>query len=65
MAVPGRQTGVRGGRPITHKVKVTAEHEARLQREAAAQGVSVSRLLVEPAFGRGGVDADAAMGACA
>jgi hypothetical protein len=47
MAVPGRQAGVRGGRAIAHKVKVKVEQEARLQRMAAEQGVSVARLLVE------------------
>src|SRR5512144_960559 len=49
MAVRGRQRGVRGGRVVAHKVKVTGEQEARLQGLAAEQGVSVSRLLVEAA----------------
>src|SRR3954447_23788584 len=47
----GRQEGVPGGRPIVHKVKVLPGQEARLQEMASAQGVTVSRLLVEATLG--------------
>lgn len=46
----GRQARVRGGRHVVRKVRVTAEQNAGLEQLAAAQGVSVPRLLVEAAL---------------
>ncbi len=43
-------------RPITHKVKVTAEQEERLLERASERNVTVPRLLVESALA-GGADA--------
>ena len=45
-----RAANARGGRQHRHEVKVTAEEEARLLELAAAQGVTVPRLLVESAM---------------
>jgi hypothetical protein len=52
-----RRAGAR--RDVVHKVKVSAEQEARLIERAAARGITVSRLLVESALA-GGADAAAA-----
>ena len=49
-----RRANVRGGRHHRHEVKVTPEEEARLLMLAQAQGVTVSRLLVESALAPGG-----------
>ncbi len=46
----GRQERVRGGRVVRHVIKVTVADESRLQALAAAQRVSVARLLVESAL---------------
>jgi hypothetical protein len=45
-----RRENVAGGRQHSHRVLVTPAEEARLQRLALAQGVTVPRLLVESAF---------------
>lgn len=37
-------------RPKSHRVRVTAEQEAQLQRRAAEQRLTVARLLVESAL---------------
>lgn len=54
----GRRQDRRPGspRPHTHKVKVTAEQEARLVARAEERGITVARLLVESALA-GGADA--------
>lgn len=52
-----RRAGSR--RETTHKVKVSADQEARLVERANARGITVSRLLVESALA-GGADAAAA-----
>lgn len=44
---------------MTHKVKVSAEQEARLVERADARGITVARLLAESALA-GGADAAAA-----
>lgn len=46
----GRRPGVRGGRQIVHKVKVTQAEERRLQHAAAAAGVTPVRYMVEAAL---------------
>lgn len=57
---PRRQLRRAGSRrEVTHKVKVSAEVEARLVERAGARGITVSRLLVESAL-TGGADAAAA-----
>lgn len=45
-----RRANVAGGRRHSHRVLVTPAEEARLQRLALAQGVTVPRLLIESAF---------------
>ncbi len=45
-----RRPNAAGGRQHAHQVKVTPEEEARLTRLAAAQRVTVSRLLLESAL---------------
>ena len=45
-----RRANATGGRHYAHQVKVTPEEEAVLLQLAAAQGVSVPRLLVESAL---------------
>ena len=45
-----RRANAKGGRHHRHEVKVTPEEEARLLMVAQAQGVTVSRLLVESAL---------------
>lgn len=45
-----RRANVAGGRQHSHRVLVTPEEELRLLRLAAAQGVTVPRLLVESAL---------------
>lgn len=57
-----RRAGTR--RQIVHKVKVSADQEARLAAKAAERGVTVSRLLVESALA-GGADAASAKAALA
>jgi hypothetical protein len=49
-----RRENVTGGRRHSHRVKVTPEEEARLVLRAAAQRVTVPRLLVESALADGG-----------
>lgn len=44
-----RRANAAGGRQFSHQVKVTAEEEAVLAQRAAAQDVSIPRLLVESA----------------
>ena len=44
-------------RPHAHRVKVTAEQEARLAELAAARGITVARLLVESALSGGAASA--------
>lgn len=39
-----------GGRSIVHKVKVSEEEEARLQRASASHGLTISALLAEGAL---------------
>lgn len=57
---PRRQLRRAGSRrEVTHKVKVSAEVEARLVERAGARGITVSRLLVESALA-GGAEAAAA-----
>ena len=45
-----RRANVEGGRQHFHKVKVSAEEEGILARLAAAQHVTIPRLLVESAI---------------
>lgn len=45
-----RRANVEGGRQHFHKVKVSAEEEGSLARLAAAQHVTIPRLLVESAI---------------
>ena len=45
-----RRENVKGGRTHTHYVKVSAEEEGVLARLAAAQHVTIPRLLVESAM---------------
>ncbi|GIG28064.1 plasmid mobilization protein [Cellulomonas marina] len=45
-----RRANAPGGRAHKHEVKVTAEEEAQLLALAAAQGVTIPRLLVEAAL---------------
>lgn len=45
-----RQDYVTGGRPIHHRVRVTAEQEAQLKERADALGVTISKLLVDTAL---------------
>ena len=45
-----RRARVAGGRQGSHRVKVSAEEEATLQKLAAEQGVDVVELLVESAL---------------
>jgi hypothetical protein len=45
-----RRANVAGGRKHSHRVLVTPAEEAKLQRLALDQGVSVPRLLIESAF---------------
>ncbi len=45
-----RRENVPGGRRHVHKVRVSPEEEARLVQLAAAQRVSVPRLLIEAAL---------------
>ena len=45
-----RRANVEGGRHHFHKVKVTPEEEGRLLAMAAAQRVTIPRLLIESAF---------------
>ena len=52
-----RRAGSR--RDITHKVRVSADQEARLVERATARRITVSRLLAESALA-GGADAAAA-----
>lgn len=55
-----RQRRVSGGaRPISHRVKVTPEQEARLLLRAAPRNITVSRLLVESALAGGAENAAA------
>ncbi|MGI3781669.1 MAG: plasmid mobilization protein, partial [Janthinobacterium lividum] len=57
---PRRQVRRAGSRrEVTHKVKVSAEQEARLVERADARGITVARLLAESALA-GGADAAAA-----
>lgn len=49
-----RQANVAGGRPVAHRVCVSVEEEAVLARRAAAERVTVARLLVESALSGGG-----------
>lgn len=51
-------------RMISHKVKVNADQEARLEATAAERGITISRLLVESALA-GGADAAATKAALA
>jgi hypothetical protein len=50
----GRQVRFHGGRRVVRKVRVTAVENGRLAQLAAAQGVSVPRLLVEAALASDG-----------
>jgi hypothetical protein len=50
----GRHHRVPGGRRFVHRVKVTGDQERDLQRLAAAQGVTVARLMVETTLSRDG-----------
>ena len=54
VAVPGfrrrRRANVEGGRTGSHRVKTSPSEEALLVQLAAAQGVTVARLLVESAL---------------
>lgn len=45
-----RQANATGGRPVSHRVNVTAAEEGMLVRLAEAQHVTVARLLVESAL---------------
>ena len=58
---PGRRQIRRAGsrREVVHKVKVTADQEARLTERAGQRNITVARLLVESALA-GGADAAAA-----
>lgn len=49
-----RRENVPGGRQHRHVVKVSPEEEALLLAKAAAQGVTIPRLLVESAMAGGG-----------
>jgi hypothetical protein len=47
-----RRANAPGGRHHKHEVKVTPEEEALLLQLAAAQGITIPRLLVEAALAR-------------
>jgi hypothetical protein len=52
-------------RPHAHRVKVTAEQEARLVELAAGRGITVARLMVESALSGGAASAAERAGAVA